>query len=65
MNSKGKFELMKFRGDNMHKRVLTADNVKETTALIAFRWLDTLIYNVKGKRTSGSSWYHGILCFTI
>ena len=29
LDSKGKFELMKFRGDNMCKRVLTADNVKK------------------------------------
>ena len=29
MDSEGKLELMKFRNDNMCKRVLTADDVKE------------------------------------
>ena len=29
MDSKGKFELKKFHNDNMCKRVLTADDVKE------------------------------------
>ena len=45
---------MKFRGDYVCKRVLIADNVKET---------DTVNYDVKVKKTTSTSWYRRISCF--
>ena len=49
MDSKGKFELIKFRGENVCLRMLTVDNVQETYCklLIEFRRSDTDIYDVK------------------
>ena len=49
------------------KRVLIDDNVKETVKKERYcklqkvsRRSDTFIYDVKGKKTSGTSWFQGI-----
>lgn len=73
MDSKRKFELIKFDSDNMWKRVLTDDNIKEngkerySKLLMALgSWqLDTFIYDVKDKRMSGTSWYQQNSMFSI
>ena len=58
---------MKFPGDNVCERVLIADNVNETGKIKTLqitesvhRRSDTVIHDVKGKKTSSSSWYWGI-----
>ena len=60
---------MKFPGDNVCEQVLIADNVNKTdkikilqTTGSVYRWSDTVnyTYDVKGKKTSGTSWYWGI-----
>ena len=57
---------MKFPGDNVCERVLIADNVNKTgkikilqTTGSVYRWSDTVnyTYDVKSKKTSGTSWY--------
>ena len=52
MDSKGKFELIKFGGDNVCLRMLTVDNVQETYCklLIESRRSNTDIYDVKGRK---------------
>lgn len=73
MDSKRKFELIKFDSDNVWKRVLTDDNIKEngkerySKLLMALgSWqLDTFIYDVKDKRMSGTSWYQQNSMFSI
>ena len=70
MDSKGKFELTMFRGDarNICKQMLTADNVDETGKIKTLqttdrvRRSDTVMNDIKGKRTSGTSWHRGIPC---
>ena len=56
---------MKFRGDNRRKRVLTDDKIEERGKMkilqitYSVSMSDTVIYDIKAKKTSGTSWYRG------
>ena len=68
MDSKGKFELMKFRNDNMCKRVLTADDVKEMGKIKILQITDSISMIGHGYlcKRSENEWYQlvpGIPCF--
>ena len=71
MDSKGKFELMKFRNDtcSMCKRVLTADDVKEMGKIKILQITDSVSMIGHGYlwcKRSENEWYQlvpGIPCF--
>ena len=68
MDSKGKFELKKFHNDNMCKRVLTADDVKEMGKIKILQTTDSIMMIGHGNflcKSSEDEWYQLVWEFHV